>query len=267
MVRHLITAAIAAFWISMNALLWYNEFGPGRQPDSQIPLDAVLQRVLNATDPSTLRLTRHGRDLGQLRWVPTLLEAPQDPNRSQPEGMVARIEGYRIDIDFIIVGSTPDTRWRVLAEIQLGPDRTWRELQVRLIQRPVTWEIVTRAGEDSVLITYEEGRDTRIERRIGVRDLEQARDVLGPMAQLLPPGLWSPTPDPSATTGILSPWIARNSQFSLGKHRIRAYSVSTRLFNQFEIIAHFSRAGELLKVVLPDQYLLDSSALPIPATR
>lgn len=264
MLRHLITGAIVAFWITMSGLLWYNEYGPGRQLESQIPLDSVLQRILTAADPSTLRLTHQGQDIGQLRWVPTLLEIPHDNDPAHPEGMVAGVEGYRLDLDLVLTGSTPDTRWRVLAEIQLGPDRLWRQIQIRLIQRPSSWELVATANDDSLLLTHEEGRTIRFQQRIHPRDIDQARSLLGPLAHLLPPGLTRSGTNSSAPS-ILTPWIARHDSFDFGRHKVRAYRLSTRIVDQFEVVAHISRAGELLRVSFPDQYLLTSSALPVPS--
>jgi hypothetical protein len=265
MLRHLITGAIVAFWITMSGLLWYNEYGPGRQLESQIPLDSVIQRILNAADPSTLRLTHQGQDIGQLRWVPTILESPREIDPARPDGMVADVEGYRLDLDLVLTGSTPDTRWRVLAEIQLGPDRLWRQIQIRLIQRPSSWELIATATDDSLLITPEEGHEIRFQQRIHPSDFNQVRSLLGPLAPLLPSGLFRSNSN-SPPHSLIAPWIARNDSFDIGRHRVRAYRLSTRLLDQFEIVAHFSRAGELLRVSFPDQYLLTSSALPTAPT-
>ena len=223
MLRHGITALLAAFWLAMVVLLWRAETGRDN-PSSAVPLDLVVERILHASDPSQLRLLHHGRELGQLRWVASIQERAPLPNAQDnaPEGMVRVIEGYRLDMDFALHGETPSQRWRILAQLDVGPDRSLREAQVRFIQRPKAWEVRIRSGQDVVEVVEEDGPSMRRVQSFQVSDLARIQASLGPMAAWLP---WplpnrpsSPAPVPSPTLDRCQPprWRGpqRTSRFS-----------------------------------------------------
>lgn len=271
MLRHGITALLAAFWLAMVVLLWRAETGRDN-PSSAVPLDLVVERILHASDPSQLRLLHHGRELGQLRWVASIQERAPLPNAQDnaPEGMVRVIEGYRLDMDFALHGETPSQRWRILAQLDVGPDRSLREAQVRFIQRPKAWEVRIRSGQDVVEVVEEDGPSMRRVQSFQVSDIARIQASLGPMAAWLP---WT-LPNPAIIPGSRSQpnagpvpapalaWTATDEPLLAGRHKVRTFRVAARILGQLEVVAHVSRAGELLRVTLPDQYLLASGALP-----
>lgn len=271
MLRHGVTALLAAFWLAMVLLLWRAETGRDN-PSSAVPIDLVIERILHASDPSQLRLLHHGRELGQLRWVASIQERAPDPSAhdNTPEGMVRIIEGYRLDLDFTLHGDAPDQRWRILAQLEVGPDRSLREAQVRFIQRPKAWEVRLRAGQDLVEVVEEDGPSMRRVQSFQVSDIARIQASLGPMAAWL---AW-PLPNPAVVSGSRPQpnagpatvpalaWTATDEPLLAGKHKVRTFRVAAKVLGQLEIVAHVSRAGELLRVTLPDQYLLASSALP-----
>jgi hypothetical protein len=266
MVRHLITAAIGAFWLTMVILLWRTESGSGGKLVSSVPLEAVVERILNAADPSTLRLTRQGQDLGQLRWLPSIREHPPETNSLTPEGMVSAATGYHIDVDLTLKGNTPDARWYVVGQVDLDLKHQWEELVLRLIQRPTTWELRSSRGEDSVELIIDEGRGKNFRQRFSREDLNQIPAALGPVAAFLPPGLGLTPLQPSGTTnGPAAPairWQASDGELRVGRHSMRAFRIEGRILEHFTVVAYISRAGELLRVELPDHYLLQSVATP-----
>ncbi len=266
MVRHLITAAIGAFWLTMVILLWRTESGTGGKLVSSVPLEAVVERILNAADPSTLRLTRQGQDLGQLRWLPSVRERPPETNSLSPEGMVSAATGYHLDIDLTLKANTPDARWYVVGQIDLDLKHQWEELVLRLIQRPTTWELRSSRGEDAVELIIDEGRGKNFRQRFSREDLNQIPAALGPVAAILPPGLGLTSPKPSSTTnGPATPairWEASDGELRVGRHSMRAFRIEGRILEHFTVVAYISRAGELLRVELPDHYLLQSIATP-----
>ena len=256
-----LTVAIAAFWLTMNVLLWRAEFGSGRQTIADVPLDTVMERVLTAADPSTLRFRHHREELGILRWMPSVIEAAPSTNELTPEGMIQTVGGYHIDVDLNLSGESPDRRWRLLGQIDLSTNRTWREFHLRLIQRPVAWEITAKEGDDQVTVRFEDGRTAHFEQRFPARDLRQLPALFGSYLHLLPGGL-SPESLPldNPHPGGLA-WQARNDLMTIGRHRVRVFRVSAQLLQRYEITAFFSRAGELLRVNLPDHYSLVSESL------
>ena len=263
MTRHLLTAAIAALWLAMVFLLWRAETGLGSS-SSPVPLDLVLDRILNAADPSQLRLLSRGREIGQLRWVASIHERAADPSDSAPEGMVRAVEGYRLDIDLNLNGETPDQRWRVLAQLEVGPDKSIRDVLVRWMQRPKAWEVRMHAGSDLVEVVEEDGRSVRRSQSFRLSDIQRLKDALGPVAALLPSPSPAPPPSkqPADTLSQWLDWAATEEPLLAGRHKVRTFKVRARLLGKFGAVAHVSRAGELLRVALPDQLLLASTALP-----
>jgi Flp pilus assembly CpaE family ATPase len=54
---------------------------------------------------------------------------------------------------------------------------------------------------------------------------------------------------------------ARSDWMQIGRSRVRVYRLSARLPGQLEVIAFVSRAGELLKIQLPDRLQLVNDAI------
>ena len=267
MKQHSVTAAIVAFWVTMTVLLFRAESGDGHHFESQVPLQSVVDRVLNAADPSTLRLSRHGVALGQLRWLPSVRELPVDTNSVAPEGMVASAIGYHIDLDLTLTGTKPEARWYFVSQFDIDLKHEWEEVVLRLIQRPTTWEIRANRGEDAIHLSVEEGRGEPFRQRFAFDDLAQLTGALTPiapvLAAILPPELARPNQLSSLTNQARLPairWEATDSSLRVGRHRMRAYRIRGRLFENLEAVIYVSRAGELLRVELPDHYLLTSVA-------
>ena len=269
MKQHLVTAVIIAFWAAMTTLLWRAESGDGSHFESQVPLASVVDRILNAADPSTLRLSRHGIALGQVRWLPSVRELPIDTNSVAPEGMVASAIGYHVDLDLTLSGTGPASHWYCVSQFDLDLKHEWEEIVLRLIQRPTTWEVRARRGDDAIQLSVEEGRGEPFRQRFGFNDLNQLAGAIAPITPLLPAilpkGLASPDTLTSLTNQARLPaiqWDATDSSFRVGRHRIRAYRIRGRLLENLQVVIYVSRAGELLRVELPDHYILTSVASP-----
>jgi hypothetical protein len=86
--------------------------------------------------------------------------------------------------------------------------------------------------------------------------------MLAPYLTGLPPGL---IPDnvlshPESLTRSVS-IEARSDWMQIGRSRVRVYRLSARLPGQLEATAFISRAGELLKIQLPDRIQLVNEAI------
>jgi hypothetical protein len=257
-------AAIALFWVVMNVLLWRAEFGGGRETEAEIPIETVLERVLNAADDSVLTLRHHGQAIGQLRWNPSVIESAGDTNlpTNLPEGMVRTPTGHLLDLELNLFGDTPSSRWRVLTHLALETNHVWRDLDLRLIQRPNVWQFTAVRGEKTMHLHVEEGR-TASDQIFALSDFANPMALMGPYATLLPKGLF-PGAGLAAAPGTPAglSWSARNDRLRVGHNRVRVYRVKVKLFDRFEGVAYFSRAGEVLKVTLPDNLVLVNEALP-----
>jgi len=266
MATRILFLCVATFWGIMNVLLWRAEFGRGRETLSDVSLATVVDRLLNAPDPSTLQIARHGTTLGTLRWIPTLEETrPTDSeDRSLvPEGMVDAT-GYNLDLDLnLITGPAgPLSRTRVLAHLDLDTNHVWQSLSIRLFQRPATWELSTRAGDDSVRVRFEEGKNSW-DQSFNQRDLGRLTETLGPYAALLPAQLMSNLGHFNpAHMGQELTWSARNDWLKIGRSRVRTYRIQFTVLQRYDLVAHLSRAGEILQITLPDGVVLSNESLP-----
>jgi hypothetical protein len=257
---------VATFWVLMNVLLWRAEFGRGRETLSELSLTTVVDRILNAPDPSVLQIRHQGQPVGSLRWIPTVEELSRPDSATgpgSPEGMVDAA-GYNLDLDLSLVASADalQRRLRVLAHVDLDTNYVWQNVSLRVFQRPATWEISARAGDDAVRIRYEEGA-TRWEQSFRPKDLEQWQELLGPYAKLIPT-TWmgdlqalarSPGPDTLR-------WSAQSDWLRVGRNRIRTYRVEATLLKQYTAVIHLSRAGEILFARFPDGLQLANESLP-----
>jgi hypothetical protein len=119
----------------------------------------------------------------------------------------------------------------------------------------------TEAGSDRVRLVYEEGR-RRFEQSFETRDRTALRLMAAPYLASVPAGL---IPDQAWTNpGALSGSVtleARSDWMQVGRSRLRVHRLTARLPGQLEATAFISRAGELLKVQLPDRLQLVNEAI------
>ena len=94
---------IAAFWVTMNVLLWRAEFGSAKAAASTIPVARVWQKVLTAPDSSALEMYQHGKRIGYCRWVANageeLATGRVHTEDVAPEGMVRQLTHYTLNLD------------------------------------------------------------------------------------------------------------------------------------------------------------------------
>jgi hypothetical protein len=108
---------------------------------------------------------------------------------------------------------------------------------------------------------YEAGRQ-RFEQTFETRNRAALQLMLAPYLTALPSGL---IPDnvlsqPDSLTRSVS-IDARSDWMQIGRSRVRVYRLSARLPGRLEATAFISRAGELLKIQLPDRLQLINDAI------
>lgn len=258
---------VALFWAVMNVLLWRAEYG-GRD-STPVAIETVWERVLTAADSSTLQLSHHGQVLGVFRWTPSVVEGI-DPNTAGVgtdeglEGMVRRTDGYRLELDGTAQLAEPSQRVRLNGSVELGTNHQWREFTLNLHHRKSTFELQSRAGDDAVRLMWREG-NASTEQRFRYRDLANPGRLLGDMGGFLPPGLIPGAQLFAGGTNGLAQrlqWSASHDNLKVGGARLRVYRIAARLFQGYEAVVYISRAGEILKVELPDGIRINNTALP-----
>jgi hypothetical protein len=253
--------ASALFWVVMNGLLWQAEWGDRFTSGSELSPDLIWQKILDSPDSSVLSIRYQGRTLGSLEWHPSILEVSRS-NTTAIEGMVSAPAGHAIRVSTRIHGSdSPLDRMMVLGTVELSSSNTWERLQVRVDQRPKSWEIQAEAGSDQIRMIYEEGRQ-RFEQTFETRNRAALQLMLAPYLTALPSGFIPNNalshPESLARNVSID---ARSDWMQIGRSRVRVYRLSARLPGQLEATAFISRAGELLRIQLPDRLQLVNDAI------
>jgi hypothetical protein len=250
-----------AFWSVMNVLLWRDEFGLGDAASSSIPISVVWEKVLSSADQSVLNIRHSGRTIGTLEWTPSVTETVRTNSEVEIEGMVGESTGYHVQaILRFFGGNTALGKLLVQGGADFGAGRDWTRLEVHVDQRPKSWTLRAEAGTGEVRLSYQEGR-RQVEQRFETGDLGTLGALLGPFGALLP---GSGGPGPALSPELLAQnlrWTASNDWLKIGRNRVRVYKVTGRFGSALEAVAYVSRAGEILKVQLPDSLQLVNDAL------
>ncbi len=256
MTQRLLFLAIAGFFATMNVLLWRAEFGLGNRFGSPVPVESVMRRVLTAPDDSSLEVRRDGERIGYCHWVAgaaeeMVLETPADME-GLPEGMVRKPQAYAVLLEGGILSGPVEHRLRFSLELKLNEDREWRELVLRLGNRPselelkavvATRTVEVRQGPEGAgwqrQFTFEELDDPR----------QLARELGGPaLAALLAPLV------PTSGTGEINfrlAWEARMDWMQVGGTRVQVFRLESKLSNRHQVTVWISRVGEIMRVELP----------------
>jgi hypothetical protein len=255
---------ITAFWLVMNFLLWRSEFGGGDYVGVRIPVDVVWGKILTAPDISQLEIFHHGKKAGDCRWTAKIGQE-LNPNRILTDGVpmdgpVQKPSGYNIEFGGNLVILKGPTRLGVTLEMSFATNRVLREFDARLQLTPDTWFVHSKASEKTLRVRME-SEDENSERIYKFSDLQNPQFLIHefqlPISLQLLDALGLSAPAQSAARpsfGLV--WEARNDWITLGHTSVRAYRLQARLFDRYRIIVMVSQVGEILRVELPDDWVL-----------
>jgi hypothetical protein len=262
----------AAFWATMSVLLWRAEFGGRSNLTSTLPPEQVWQRVLGAADYYRLEIQHHRRPIGFMRWFSAVIEedpaaAPASgPDPFAPEGRVARPARYHLDLDGMISIGEERRSLRFDLNAVFSSNRDWRELELRADYRGESWQLKASAPEQRLTVGARGGAEewSRTVSFEQLRDPEGlVREFAGPWALALLgaplAGLRTPGGPPDLSLGLR--WEARTDWMRFGQSRLRVYRLEARLLDRYQVRAFISRAGEILRVELPDEVVLVNEGL------
>jgi hypothetical protein len=258
---------ITCFWVVMNLLLWRAEYGNRDQLASSVPASVVWQKMLTAPDSSSLSIFHHGKKIGFCHWMTSVGEELSNAKEEDepPEGMVARLTGYRIQIEGNLALAGSANRARFDGGLRLSTNQLWQDFNLRLNLRPVVWEIRSVAAEQKLHLKAIEG-DASDERIFKFSDLQNPAALLQDLGGPLALGIFenlrlgahaSSTPAP----GLGLKWDAIRDSMHVRHASVRAYRLSTRLLDRYRIVIFVSRVGEILRVELPDDVVLTNDLL------
>lgn len=274
--RHKISfLLVAAFFITMNVLLWRSEFTARGRLGSPLPPETVWEKVLTCPDNSFLEVRHKGLKVGRVHWSASIHEAPVaqllDEDELPPEGMVKTVTGYGLDFDGTV--SLEDlSRLRFVFGLRLSTNQTWKDMSLKVTLKPFVWEVHSSAESETLRFTSEddEGRRDQVFKFSELRNPDKLMRTLGgPAAPVLlgalglPLGqLGKPQSLTNASTISLDlGWQARHDWIKVGRTPVRVYRIEAGLFDRFRAIFFVSPVGEILRVELPDEIVLMNEAL------
>lgn len=270
MSQRLLFIMILGFWLAMNGLLVYREFGGGLRLEENVPFKMVWEKILEAPDPSTLQVSLRKNKIGYLRWAPNIIEDPVSTvSGTSPEPLEGRIRapaGYTLDLEANIIWNNPTNRLRGSSHIDFDSKGEWEAFSLRIQQRPAFWELEAKAGRPSVTLRYEL-ESAQWEREISYELLRNPQALLRELGM---PGIMAnwmigqSLPSLPASPGQLAlglQWSAYQDWMRIGHSRVRVYRVQARILDRYQVSVYVSRVGEILKVEVPNELLMLNEAI------
>ena len=259
----------AVFWLTMNYLLWRSEFGGPNHGGNVVPTEVVWRKILTSPDNSPLDILHHGKKSGYALWTVAgrngadSADVPIDgpPPIGQPEAPM----GYRLDLGGYVApdgtsGRVDFGRISFDVNLKLATNRAWQRLDLRISLGRSALSVHSLASEQKVRLRTEDDGE-RTERVLTFAELQDPRSLAEAFAVPLPPGLLG-IPDLSTNVpgDILSAqefvWEARSEWINVGHTTARAYRLQTKLLDRWPIVIVVSPVGEILRVELPDGWVL-----------
>ncbi|MFM8471723.1 MAG: hypothetical protein ACKODH_17460 [Limisphaerales bacterium] len=278
--RRLAFFVITAFCLTMNVLLWRSEFRPQGE-GATVPLAIVWERILRAPDDSDLEIFHQKKKVGHLRWAVNageLATTNQPPaNDDLQEGMIRKVGGYTIDIlDGRLDLGESRKRIRFTMHTTLATNHQWQTFSVQFIQRPMSLDVNASATNETLSVTYREGDDLT-QRAFTFAQLRDPKALLQALAGPIPLGLLTggllgglseagASPELAALPALQKlslglKWDSRQDWLKIGSAKLRCYRLQTRLLEKHEATIYVSRVGELLRVELPNDIVLQNTRM------
>ena len=252
MTARLTFLAIAAFWLTMNGLLWRSEFG-AHGGDTPVPVALVWHKILTAPDASSLSVYQNGERMGYCEFSTGVGREMADVSDDQlpPEDLVKRA-GYQIHLAGNVALGDFTNRLKFDGQVQFSARHEWRELDLKIISRPLVVQIHSLATNQSVHLKIT-GDGVMLERDLPFADLQNPgtllRDFAGDFAGTLPGGLELPD-FPAAAPALKLAWTARRTRVKIGAENVPIYRLETSVLGH-PITVDASTLGEVLRVELP----------------
>ncbi len=261
---------VSVFWLAMVTLLWRSEFGERRLPGSTIPPGMVWQKILTAPDTSHMEIRSGTNVIGLCHWRPEVGQeratGAQLIDEEDPlEGMVEQLAYYTLDFDGSMTPPGFPTRVRFSFHLRLDTNNVWQNFDVNVAMRPDVYELSADASAQTVRLRVDAGGD-QLNRSFRFAEFQNPQRLLrelgGPMFPAIAAGFGIPLSTNALTLQSLGVrWEARNDSLVVGRNRVRAYRLQTKLFDRYRITFFISTVGELLRAELPGEIVLVNEAL------
>lgn len=266
MMSRAIFILVTLFWVAMNLLLWRAEYGSAKG-GTTVSADMVWEKILTAPDDSSLNVIYQGKRVGFCRWRTGVGDAwSQVSDENIPSGLPGKDRGYNLRVEGSVILEEAANRIRFEADLQLGRKRELRQMKTRLAVRPAVWDVTCVASNQNVELSID-NESGSWRRHFQISDLQNPGSII---AQVFEPvaGDWlTGVAGPLSALQYLSPdasnftWDAATDWTQIGHTPIQVYRLHTRIMQRFDVNILVSRAGEILRIELPDSIVLINDQL------
>jgi hypothetical protein len=253
MIARLTFLIIAAFWVTMNILLWRSEFG-SHADETPVPLELVWRKILTAPDASSLSVYQNNQRTGYCEFSTSVGQemATIDADKPPPEGLVARA-GYQVHLAGNVALGDFTNRLKFDGRINFFSARQWRELNLKISSRNAVVEIHSLATNQTVHVKISDVNGGILERDLTFADLRNPNALIrvfaGNFADALLGMVDLPEMAPDANAQKIQ-LDARRIRVKIGTELVPVYQLETRVLDH-PITADISTLGEILRVQLP----------------
>lgn len=270
MLRKAFFLLITLFWVTMNALLWREEFSNKSDLGAEAPLALVWEKILTSPDDSGLAV-QYGKDrVGYIRWIPNIGQEEATGKtaneNSEIEGRIKKLTGYTIHADGNFILPDDMGRFRFDFHASFDAAHKWTSWQFKSLQRPSSWTIAAHRQTETLELTLGDGRDAikQTFRFADFRNPQKLASDLGlagsmPFLSGMIPQMLANSPTNSLSVGLK--WEARQDWLKMGHTRVRIFRLRARILDKYEANILVSRVGEILRVELPGEVALVNEAL------
>ena len=244
--------AIAAFWLTMNVLLWRAEYG-SHSAGTPVPLELVWRKILTAPDASSLSVYQNGDRTGYCELSTSVGQemAAVDADRPPPESLARRV-GYQIHLAGNIALGDFTNRVKFDGRVNFSARREWREIELKISAHQTVVEIHSLATNQTVHLKIN-GAGSVLERDLAFADLQNPhalwRALMGNVADTLFGAMDLPELTATAAAQKLE-WRASRTRVKIGTEAVPVYRIDTDLLGRGVLVA-ISTLGAMLRVELP----------------
>ncbi len=268
----LIFTAIAAFWAVMMFLLARAEFGFGGGISGSIAPEAVWEKILTAQDTSSLEVHFRGKRVGMCRWASAVIQDDALQGETEAslaaEGRVKRATGYTAELDGTLAISALTNTLRFSLAGSFATNLSLGTWEVRLTLKPLEFSFATTTNSGGIEMGFSDG--LRTTRRNFTREQLSSpdallREIAGPAAFLVAGQMKSALTTAGISTNAAAAgirWAAGFDWMNLGHGSLRVYVLRGTLGENLRATIWVSRAGEILRVELPNGIVVVNSELP-----
>jgi hypothetical protein len=254
MTARLTFLGLAAFWVTMNVLLWRVEYG-ARGGDTPVPFELVWKKILTAPDTSSLSVYQNQNRMGYAEFSTSVGQqmATLDEDKVPPEGLVKHA-GYMVHLAGNVALGDFTNRIKFDGHVQFTSVREWSELDLKIYTRTTVMELHSIATNQSVHVRIS-GDGSAIERDLTFAQLQNPSAIIrvfaGNFAETMLGALDLPEL-PTAVGAQKIPWEARRTRVKIGHELVPVYRLESSALGR-TVAVDVSTLGEILRVELPGE--------------